>query len=538
MLGVSAPAGAINLVTLAAPRVQQLRVQRGPYETWEGRGALGLRRGPFAVQAFGSGFTTRGDFTYHDLNGTTLDTSDDGDSLRLNNRRDVVTALAGLSWLPKNGWSASARQLYHRREVGLPGTGATPALNASFEETWSRTQFEAGRAASGLIPRLRIAGAADVQHLAFRDTEGRLAAGRHDTDDALRGESVAMFLERPRYSRWLTVQGQASLRRDRADLSDPLAGGAPVPESRRITQGATLDLELRPIGERLVLHAARRWERYEDHLRSAGVGLTTRRTDVTRELETPQLGARLALFGGLAARANWSESQRAPEFRELFGNEGSIAPNPALTPEQVRSRDAGLAWHGAPLGRALSVEGWLFAVDADDLILLVRNSPNTLKATNLSRMDNRGAELNAGLALPGGLSLSGAGTWQQARDRGDVKAWRGRKVPMRPDRELHLDAGWNHGWLQAGASLHDIDPNYIDRYNTAQNLIPRRRLVSAALGVTPPHSPFTVTADVKNLGDDHASDLAGTPLPGRMYFLTLDWRLGTAGTAPQHGERP
>jgi len=247
---------------------------------------------------------------------------------------------------------------------------------------------------------------------------------------------------------------------------------------------------------------------------------------------TPEIGARVALGLGFTARANGSESDRAPDFLELFGNAGAVQGNPALLPEHVISRDAGLGWSGRLGPARLDVEGWRFSNEATDLILLVRNSQSTLKATNVSRMEDRGEELSAALILPGGVRLGGAGTWQAARDRGVVTAWRNRKIPLRPDRELHLDAGVTRAWWSLAASVHDVDPDYTDRRNTT--LIPRRTLLGVAASVTPPRSPVRYSVDLRNLTDDRANDLGGTPLPGRMVDVTLEWRLGNGRT----GDRP
>jgi iron complex outermembrane receptor protein len=525
LLGVSAPAGAINLVTLASPLVQDVAIQRGTYETWDVRGAIGVERGPFALQLLGSGFTTRGNFVYHDRNGTDLDPSDDGDSLRLNNRRDVWTALAAFR-ARAAGWEVTARGIHHHRALGIPGTGAVPAPNPRLVESWWRPMLEVARPSRGSGPGARLTAASEHRRLRFLDDRGQLAGSPFATDDRLRSEQIAVAIDRPARPWWMVVQAQASLRRDRADVRNAASGFPAPPGSRRWTRGATVDLELRPLGERVLLHAARRWERCEDHLRSAGLASTVRATDLTREIQTPQAGARVALGLGFTARANWAESERAPDFLELFGNEGAVQGNPALLPEHVITRDAGLAWRGAFGGARLEVEGWRFSNEARDLILLVRNSQSTLKATNVSRMETRGEELSFRAVLPGGLTVGGAGTWQEARDRGSVAAWRGRKIPLRPDRELHLDVGLRRAAFALTGSVHDIDPNFTDRRN--QTLVPRRRLVSAAASVSPPQLPLRATLDVRNLTDDRAADLGGYPLPGRMVYLTLEWRLGPA----------
>ena len=536
MLGTSSPAGAVNLLTRPVARELGLLVAHGPEESWRQQVDLGARGQRFEIGAFASYFTTRGNFTYWDRNGTNLNPYDDGDSLAVNNRRDEVTALAQAAWKPAPRWRLDLRELYFHRARGVSGLASVPAPNPRLRDEWSRTSMSLSRASRGWEPELRMVGAHDAQNSHFSDTRGQLGVGRWDTSDRTRGD-VAMFeIGRPERRLPLVLQAQASVRRDVADLFNAYAALPSPPESQRWTRGATLDLELRPIGDRLVLHGARRWEQLDDHLRTVPIGTVVRATDVSRALVTPQLGARLELLGGLAARANWTSAQRAPDFNELFGNQGTVLGNTALTPERVETRDAGVAWHGGFAGVRAALDGWVFDTQADDLIGFVQASANAVRAMNISKMVNRGQELSADLTLPGGATLAGAGTWQAARDRGAAPGYYGRKIPLRPDREL--DANLSMPWRMFRASLgvHDLDADYTDRSNRQR--VPRRTLWNAALSLVPSGAPLRLSLDVRNLTDQIAYDVAGYPLPGRSVFLSLDWRHDPAGSGPNSGEQP
>jgi len=536
MLGTSSPAGAVNLITRPVPRQLGVLLEHGPEESWRQQVDLGARGSKFEIGAFASYFTTRGNFVYRDRNGTDLNPRDDGDSLAVNNRRDEVSALAQAAWMPARRWRLDLHELYFHRARGVSGTASVPAPNPRLRDEWSRTSLSVARVARSWEPQLKLAGAIDALHSYFEDTKGQLGVGRWSTQDQTRGDVVTFEIGRPEKVLPLILQAQASLRRDAADLHNAYAAVPSPPESRRLTRGATLDLELRPLGNRLVLHGAQRWERLEDHLHTVPIGTTVRATDVSRELVTPQIGARLELFYGLAARANWTAAQRAPEFGELFGNQGTVLGNPALTPEKVETRDAGLSWHASFAGMTASLDGWLFNTHADDLIGYVRASANAVRAMNISRMVNQGQELSAAIGLAGGATLSGAGTWQAARDRGNAPGFYGRKIPLRPDRELDATLAVPWRMFSALVGLHDMDADYTDRSN--RQPVPRRTLWNAALTVRPPGAPFHVSLDVRNLTDQAAYDVAGYPLPGRTVFVSLDWRHDQAGSSPNPGEQP
>ncbi len=83
-----------------------------------------------------------------------------------------------------------------------------------------------------------------------------------------------------------------------------------------------------------------------DQLRATLVAGQAYALDRVRVLDAPQLGARARLPRGLEARANWSRSARAPEFLELFGNQGDVLGN-QLVPESGENWDAGCAWRRA-----------------------------------------------------------------------------------------------------------------------------------------------------------------------------------------------
>jgi iron complex outermembrane receptor protein len=288
---------------------------------------------------------------------------------------------------------------------------------------------------------------------------------------------------------------------------------------------------LRVPGGRLVLHAARRWDRVEDHLRSLGLAGAPEAADVARVLDSPQLGARLDLGGGLEARANWARAHRAPGFLELFGDQGSVAGNAALRPESAENRDAGLAWRGRTAWGEGALEWARFRSDARDLVLFVRNSASTLKAQNFGRALIRGDEWSARLELPRRLRLTAAWSRQSALNQGPQPAfWVGKRLPGRPSYQGWTRLEWHAGGradLACGAELELIGDNVLDPYNLQR--VGARRLAGASLSLAPFRSPLRLTLEGRNLLDDRAVDVGGFPLPGRSVFLGCAWRRPAGG---------
>ena len=536
-LGVATPGGAINLVTASGAELREARVARGSFGTWEGRASAGSRRGPLAAMIHAGVQSSRGDFGYWSDNNTPFDPSDDHAATRVNDRFDAGSALGSLTWTPRRGYRATLREDFFRKAQGLSGLGASPAQNPSLRFARSITHLEVAREAGRRIPGVRLGGGLQREHSRFRDTGGEfhvgeLGLGPHASDDHVAAENVDVTLEWPRLARWLSLQTAASARSERADLSDAADGVPDPPQSRRLTRGAMLGLELTPLGDRLTLHAARRWDRLYDRLRSSGVGGALVASDVVRELDSPQLGARLQVIRGLEVRANWARASRAPDFMELFGNQGSVLGNPALRPERAENRDVGLAWSGALPARAHGALEWAhFESRPRDLIVYMRNSQNNVRAQNVSSARIRGEELTARLTPRTGIAVMTSLTWQSAINLDTYRFWTGRRLPQRPGRQAYARLDLERGRVRAAADVQYIADNYLDPRNTYR--VASRTLVGASLSLAAFSRAARVVLEGKNLGNSHVSDVGGFPLPGRSVFVSLDLRLGPAGPARQ-----
>ena len=535
-MGVATPGGAINLVTAAGAELREARLVRGSFDTWEGRATGGSRRGPLAALIHAGYQSSRGDFGYRSDNGTPFNPNDDHAATRVNDRFDAATGLATLTWTPRPGYRATLREDVFRKSQGIPGLGSTPALNAGLRFSRSLTHLETAREGGRWMPRAKLGGGVQRERSRFRDTGGEfhvgeLGLGPHASDDRFAGESYDAGLEWPRLARWISIETAGSIRAERADLSDSADGVPDPPRSRRLTRGASVGLALTPFGDRFTLHAARRWDRIGDHLRSGGLGGVVTAMDVVRELDSPQLGARLAVAAGLELRANWARAARAPDFMELFGNQGSVLGNPALRPERAENRDAGFAWSGAlPLGASGTIEWAHFESRARDLILYMRNSQNNVRAQNVGSAKIRGEELTARLTPMPGLAAMASFTWQSAINQDTYRFWNGRRLPQRPGRQAYARLDFGRGRVRAATDVQYIADNYLDLRNTYR--VASRTLVGASLSCAAFANGARVVVEGKNLGDNRISDVGGFPLPGRSVFVSLDLRLGPAG--PDH----
>lgn len=526
--GTPTPGGAVNLVTVSGVEGARARVAHGTFDTWEAQGTTGASRGAWAALFHAAYQGSRADFPFEDGNATPIDASDDSVSLRVNNAFDALAAVGKVTWeVPGVVRARLAGDLVHR-EQGFPGRATSPALHATtgFERMIGR--LEAETPSAGWRPALRLFGVMGTEELRLHVTEYQLGVGRHDSRDQIDDRSLTLASQWEGLPLGGSFEAVVSRRHERAELNDPADGVPDPPASERRRDGVAAILQLRPWSDRLLLHAGKRWDRLEDALEWTSPLGRPQASEVARTLATPQLGARLAVPFGLELRGNWTDATRAPEFLELFGNQGATQGNPLLLPEQGETWDAGVSWAHEWAGGFRAAAEWAhFETESRDLIVFVRNSPNTSKAQNIARAFVRGQESSLRFSGVAGLSLTASLTLQDSEDRGDIPAWRGKDLPQRPERQLYARLGWAGGRFRLAADVHSIGENFLDRYNLER--IDGRTFVGVS-GAVEAGAGIGFAAEIKNLTDDLAADVGGYPLPGRSFYLTCRARFGGAAS--------
>ncbi|HEY6193638.1 MAG TPA: TonB-dependent receptor, partial [Candidatus Eisenbacteria bacterium] len=361
----------------------------------------------------------------------------------------------------------------------------------------------------------------------LRDLTGRLGLGRLDTHERFDDAGGSLELTSP--ARWRTpgLSAGVALRGEGAHPAPPTEGLPDPPPSHRDTRAAWLGADLRLGGDRLLLHAARRWDRQDEHIRDTRSTGALRVRDAGRTLDAPQLGARVALGHGLELKGNWSRASRAPEFDELFGIDGSVTGNPTLLPETSENWDAGFAWTATLGGLRASADWSHHATHAHDLVIYEHSSPRGAHPTNVDAARLFGEETALRVAWRG-LDLSATTDWLSATDRSNISFYHGRRLPQRAEREALLRLAWRGGpWLAAG-EVEYLGDTYLDRANFHR--APSRTLLGASLGRR--FGSVRVLAEGRNLGDRLAEDVAGFPLPGRMLLLSVGLDLAEGHASP------
>ncbi len=541
-LGGAGVGGAVNLVT---------KLGRGPqgerFRASLGGGSFGARHLRLhygddhgrVLSAFSAGYQgATGDFSFFTDNGTPLNRTDDTTLTRSNNEFDQLDLGARVG--EETGkWATGLRLL--AKHQGLPGSIAQPAGDAEMStvDVIGDGRFDAS--ISGF--RARQVAYVLVERQALRDRAGELGLGSNDRRYTTMAGGASTIWSRlfgsARGTAGLELRGERFVDADeqetRGALSGSRTGGA---------VSAALDLTLAPT---LVITPAVR----VDVVRTAPTPLVVGPDafmDIPTRWDTvpsPRLTARAGLSEDIAVKTSAGWYVRLPTLLELFGDRGYILGSPDLEPERGPMLDAGLVWapaHAVGVLDRVLVEAVAFGSRARDTIALISTAGFVARAENVGATQSYGGELVVAGRVWRKLSLALSYTRLVTEQRTIDPSFAGKAVPRTPGHQLHARIDYaetirGHGagvWIDAAAQ----STSFLDRANFAR--VPGRVLLGTGVRVETIKN-LGVSFTVDNLGDTRVvelppqraidvplpmplSDVAGFPLPGRSFYLSLDYR--------------
>lgn len=541
-LGGAGVGGAVNLVTRLGRGELGERVQAsmgmGSFGARHLRAHYGDDHGDVLSSTTIGYAGATGDYTYFSDNGTLLNRSDDAYRTRGNNGFDAVDGATRFGSEDRS-LAGGARVAWKRQ--GLPGSINSPAVDANLSTLDVIADGKVDVTAGPAIGRQLAFVLVEAQRL--RDPMAELGLGAADrkylTLSGGASSTWSIPLGAHRLAAGLELRGDRF--RDR-DLGAPAttqvgtrAGGALL---------ANLDLVLAP---QLVVTPAVRL----DVLRSAPTLMTVDplervapRWDV---VPSPRLSTRSLVTSDLAIKASGGWYARLPTLLEVFGNRGYIIGTPDLEPERGPSADAGFVWAPAvakgTIDRIL-VSANAFANRAHDTIAIITYAGFVARAENIGTTQGYGAELIASGRLAKTVSLTASYTRLVTEQLSADPSLDGKQIPRRPGHVLyartdvvrslggHVAEIWLDGAWQAESAL--------DAANLAR--VPGRILLGTGARVEI-GGGLGLAISVANLTDDRVAylpldpppspalsetptpltDVAGFPLPGRSFYLSVDW---------------
>jgi outer membrane cobalamin receptor len=485
-----------------------------------------------------------GDFTYYSDNGTQLYQGDDSYKKRTNAGYDQVDLSTRIGRAQTDD-AGGLRLAY--RDQGLPGSAYAPTLAPSLATLDAigdaRFDLNVGPALAKQLGYLL------VERQQLRDPMGELGLGTQARDYVtLSGGASSTWrlaIDRHRATAGLELRGDRFRDADgdgsRAAQIGTRLGGAVL---------AAVDLALDPDAQ-LVLTPSFRL----DVVRTKPADDADRaRAEI---VPSPRISLRAAISPVVSIKASAGYYVRLPTLIEMFGDRGDLLGNGALRPETGPSTDAGIVF--APEHAVLLPNGGLpeiaidrvfveaagFATRPSNTIVLVPTAGTTVyRAVNVGDALTYGSELVGSLRVARTVSLTVNYTHLVTAQLDPDPAYFNKQLPSQPtdtvsgrldvvrrafsrDASVYVDVRW-----QAGT--------FLDRANLQP--LPDRSLIGAGARVEiAPH--LGVSLSVTNLANERTeqlaltpaprpdlamvptplSDVFGFPLPGRSYYLVLDW---------------
>jgi vitamin B12 transporter len=546
-LGGAGVGGALNLVTRLGPGEHGSRLAASI-----GVGSFGARHARLhhgdtygAVQSSTTlGYQgATGDYAFFDDNGTPLNHSDDGYHVRRNNGFDAVDGAT--RWGTVDRKAVGGVRVAYKRQ-GLPGSIANPSSAAQLATTDVIGDGAFDARIGGATARQLAYVLVERQHLADRVGELGLGAADRVFSTLAGGASstVRVALGPHRGALGGELRGERFADRDRGGAQLGLVG---TRLAGAVTAAA--DLVIDPPDARIVVTPAVRL----DLVRTAPTPMTSGpsalvpvapRRDV---IPSPRLTARFAATDDVTVKGSAGWYARLPTLTEVFGDRGYLLGSPDLRPERGPSGDLGVVW--APAARLgdvdrILVEADAFAHRARDTIALITSGGFVARATNIGDTQAWGAELVASARYARTLSVTASYTRLVTTQLAGDPSTSGKPVPREPGHVLHARTDVAHRvagrlatvWLAADwQATSFLDPASLGR-------VPGRVLVGAG-GRIEIAGGLAVALSVENLGDIRVThlpldpppspalteaptaltDVAGFPLPGRSFYLALDW---------------
>jgi len=535
-LGGAGVGGAVDLVTHlgrdAAGHALRISAGGGSFGARHLRARYGdTYRDRIATSITAGYIGATGDYAYFDNAGTPLNLRDDAAKPRTNNGFDQLDLAARAG----TATTAGGLRLAYKQQ-GLPGATTNPTMGSRLT---TLTAIADARTSYGTAYAL-----AERQRLDDPDNEIGLGAHQRGYLTLAAGTTFAHAFDLAPHARAHTG---GELRAERFSDEDLAAGATTSIDGHRLGGAAlaSLDLALAP---ELVITPALRLDVVRTAPAETIVGPDANMPLPERDdvVPSPRLGILAALSPDLALKSSAGYYVRLPTLVELFGNRGFVLGTPTLAAERGPSADVGLVYapRGTRMIDRILVEAAAFGSRPKDTIAFVTYAGAVTRAQNIGRTQSYGAELVAGCRVARTIALTANYTRLVTEQLSVEPAFDGRAIPRQPGHTFRARAELAGALVRHAASVYTSAEYQAESFLDPANLgrVPGRTLVGAgaSLAIT---RALTMTATVENLANTRIvnlpldpppgptftstpvalTDVAGFPLPGRSFYLALQW---------------
>ncbi|MFT7624245.1 MAG: hypothetical protein ACI9WU_003432, partial [Myxococcota bacterium] len=495
----------------------------------------------------------QGDFGFLNDQGTRFDTSDDVEVDRRNNAFDRLSGMAKGHVNLADGVTLRLLNLLTWRKMGLAGTGIDPTQEARLQTLRNLlgarlelTRMTSLNISASLSPWL------SWSETRFEDPLGEVGNGTDDTRDSSLAPGVSAMVRVPivldedvQYTLSLTASSEY-----RHEAFQPGQANGATAGRASTRDFATAAGEIAFIADPvdLELVGAVRWESVHSTLNQPQTIFDLVADPVDQDGEGA-LTWRAALLQRsiphTELRINVADAMRFPSLFELFGNTGAVIGNPSLRPEAGLTIDTGFLHRAGWLapGNVWAVEVHAFYTQLDDLIQLVPNAQNVLRAENTDSGIIAGVEAGSWADLAAHVRVRASLTWMETEDTSPIKARKGKRLPQRPQWQAFGRVAGYHdfdrvsvGEVGLAVEVEHLAGNFLDFANLVE--VPPRTTLGVSAWAAFWSDQLRVDVSLRNLTASRVQDFAGFPLPGLSILASLRYTPARAAAAQGENTSP
>lgn len=461
---------------------------------------------------------TDGDFEYVNRNGTFENKDDDKLIKRTNNQKAEYSLLFSASSKLGDNLRVNILFMPSYSKGGIPGTENIQTEFASYDNLMNIFSFDLRLSRLGIIRELNSGYSNLYQRAEFDDSNGEMNMMTPDKTNTI-GLRHTFFIMTGLNLARNVMNLRASYTDESIDKISLLHSDNKYIGKR---DDLSFDLEdnIEIIKDRFYLIPSIGLKLINDNVQYSSAYLMKKDERVTNSdiIKNLRIGSVFRISEELVFKSNYSMVKRYPDMYELFGDGVYISPNPALLPEEGRLFDAGLEFSIPYLFFSYSI----YKSDYDNLIQFWQNSQRTIRADNISKAEIYGSEFTLSPNLYKNIVSSLSYTHQEPINKSEIPSFKDKILPFRYTDSLYIKAGY---------IIYDIRVLYEYSYSSqnffdSANLLPYKGTGSRSvhnLSLNYYEKTFDIIFGfyVKNILNNRMEDIAGYPLPGRMFFAGI-----------------
>ncbi len=459
---------------------------------------------------------TDGDYEFVNHNGTPLNKEDDRIELRQNNFRSEYSLYIGSSKRVNGYYSLNVFVLPFFSKGGLSGIENIKTENASFNSLRNIFSLENQFAFRSFLNKATLGYSNIYSNTDYDDRLGELnpmSADQINTSSIK--HQLYMVSDLAFFRNYLLMRFSLSDETiDRLSLlhSDNYFSG------KRQEYSAYLEDSIELINDRLFFIPSLGIKKIDDSVNYSSKYLMEKDKKISndRDIRTLRGGLYLRLTDEFNIKSAITYVERYPDIYEMFGDGLYIQPNPKLKNEEGRLFETGLELD-IPY---LFVSYTLFINKYENLIQFWQNSQRSIKADNISKAEIYGSEFRFKPSIHKSLLVLLGYTHQEPINKTDIPSIKDKILPFRYTDSINLNIGIIFNPFKFEYEYRYTSQNFFD----SPNLLPEggtgdRSIHDIIVDYRLSRLNAIVSFEIRNITDNRVEDIAGYPLPGRMFYL-------------------